>query len=224
MTLQPGLLLVNAPHFPPVTDWADRLALSSGVRITGEYAFPREPWREPDAADLTALVRDPTLPLFQIDLDAALAVWSLPQRLLTAWWQLLEASAGGDLAGFDGYLRQVSEFLTFKGLLPAGGIRAEVVVVPPDRPSLRVDPEGGSAGLGWTSDLWGLVHLGDGPAHIVYVNRRIDLDVEADYPVVRLRLDPGQGVRLPRASLLLDAPAGDEVPAVWLLLRTETTT
>lgn len=220
MTLRPGCQLLAAPAFPPVADWADRLRLSAGVTISGSAALPRGPWREPTPDELALLVRDPALPLYQADLDAAVALWPLTHRLLTLGWQSLEATlATGPGPEFAAFLREVCDFLAFKNLLPPGGLSAEVVAVPPGRPSLGTDPAtGGPAGLGWTEGLWGVVHLGDAPAELVFVNAPVDLDAEPDYPVVALTLRPGDGVRLPRTSILFDAPTGDD-PGLWLLLH-----
>lgn len=221
MTLQAGLQILATPYFPPVTDWPARLRLSSGVDIRGDHAFAREPWREPTPEECGLLVRDADLPLPQADFDAALAVWSLPRRLVTLWWQLLEQTTPGrPVPEFDRYLLEVCDFLAFKNLLPRPGLRAEVVALPAGHPSLCVDPQTNQpAGLGWTSDLWGMVHLGDGPAEIHFLNHPVDLDADPSYPVVSLRLEPGEAIRLPATSLLLDAPAGPENPALWLLLR-----
>lgn len=219
--IAPGCQILVAPNFPPLADWSHRVRLSSGVTIEGDHAFPRPPWREPTADELATLVRDPNLPLTQADLDASLALLTLPQHLMTVWWQLLEQATGaGGLVGFDGFLRQVCDFLTFKNLLLQEELAGEVIACPPGRSSLRTDPATNApSGLGSSRPLWGLINLGD-EADLVFVNARVDLDADPDYPVVALRLNPGEGCRLPDAGILCDShnPEPDSAQ-VWLMLQ-----
>jgi hypothetical protein len=233
-TLSPGAQFLVAPHFPPVTDWSHRLRLSAGVTVTGDCAFPREPWREPREDELPFLVRDPSLPLTQADLDASVALLTLPGHLMTSWWQLLAQATSLDagLPGFDVFLRRVCEFLAFKKLLPPTGLGGELVACPPGRPSLRTMPDTNEpAGLGWSATppgLWGLCNLGAETAQVTFFNRAIGDPVRAadllasapEAPLIGLRLEPGEGCRLPPAGLLLDASTvGKDTPDLWLLLH-----
>lgn len=220
--LRAGCQILVAPQFPPVADWSARLTLSAGVTIAGDHAVPREPWREPTSDELALLVRDPALPLTQADLDAGLALVTLPHHLLTEWWQSLEAAlASGRAPNLATFLDRACAFLAFKNLLPAAGLTADLLACAPGRPSLRTDPTTNEpAGLGWSGTLWGLFNVGTGPGRVAFLNAPVDLDAAPDYPIVGLRLEPGEGVRLPRAGLLLDGATLDaETPGLWLLAR-----
>jgi hypothetical protein len=91
--------------------------------------------------------------------------------------------------------------------------------------------------------LWGCINLGDEPTSLVLVNltcRQLDAELHrrspdrplpaavgervgrflrtcSDYPPVRLILRPGEGYRLPRGGLILDAYLGDKQEADVLL-------
>jgi hypothetical protein len=228
VTLTVDCQVLLAPRFPPIADWSRRLRLSAGVTIQGDHAFPREPWRSPTTEELAVLVREPARPLTQVDFDASLSLLTLPRHLLDSWWELLAQAGPEGIPGFAGFLRDLSDFLAFKELLPPAGLSAEVVACPPERTYLRGGPDTNEpAGLGWSAGLWGLFNLGAEALEVVFLPRRVGdpagaaelLTSEPDSPLVALRLEAGDGCRLPVAGLLLDGQATEPTLNLWLLVQ-----
>src|SRR5262249_37630458 len=69
-----------------------------------------------------------------------------------------------------------------------------------------------------TDNWWGGVNLGEEPTSLVYINVSSPLprSLPPDYPAVRLRIDPGEGFRLPSARM---AVAGCTLTGPDMLLR-----
>lgn len=200
MKLLPGCRLAVAPRIHLDPDWSARMTLGAGVDSADGGHFPRGPWAPPTSEEL-ALLTVPTsapsvLPILGQESPPADpppdAVWlfRLPEHLLGAWWELLDAAAGAgesiqELDGFADFAAKVSEFLTFKGLGAPPPVRMEAVVSVAGARSIRRDPETGKpSGLGPTVAPWvdwsvpqshaprlhAVVNLGDEPTGVVLVN------------------------------------------------------
>jgi hypothetical protein len=174
-----------APRFHLAADWAGRLMAGAGVAEAGGRFFPRSPWRPLTADEITQLTAGPEAGPEE-DAEAG-CLFGIPGHLRAAWWELLDRSveAGADaLPGFEGFTRQVAEFLRFKRLDVPAGLRMEAVVTAAGRCSMRSDPETGApAGLGpslapWAAcaapedslpRLWAVVNLGDEDSRLVLI-------------------------------------------------------
>jgi hypothetical protein len=67
--------------------------------------------------------------------------------------------------------------------------------------------------------LWGLINLGETAASVVFFDRAAREGVVPDHTPVRLRLEPGEGVRIPAGVLLGSDGLQQEQPDVLLLIR-----
>jgi hypothetical protein len=167
-------------------DWAARLTVGTGVREADGRFFARGPWRPLTAAEMALLVAGPESGPEQ-DAEAGF-LFQIPGHLRAAWWDLLDRSVeAGDttLPGFEGFTRQVAEFLRFKQMEVPPGLQMEAVVTAAGRCSMRSDPETGTpAGLGpslapWAvcalleggvlPRLWAVVNLGDEDTQLVLI-------------------------------------------------------
>lgn len=175
-----------APRFHLAADWAGRLAVGAGVWESAGRFFPRGPWRPPTAEELALLVAGPESGA-EPDTETG-RLFQIPGHLRGAWWELLDRSVeAGDAAlpGFEGFTRQVAEFLRFKQMEAPADLQMDAVVTAAGRCSMRSDPETGApAGLGpslppWAEcatpegaalpRLWAVVNLGDEDTRLVLI-------------------------------------------------------
>jgi hypothetical protein len=218
MKLLPGCRLAVAPRIHLDPDWVTRIAIAAGVESVDGGHFPRGAWRPSTPDELALLTAPPSapgvLPVLGQEPPPADpppdAVWlfRLPEHLLGAWWELLDAAAGAggsiqELDDFADFAAKVSEFLTFKGLGAPPPVRMEAVVSAAGARSIRRDPVTGKpSGLGptvapwatWASEeaaprLDAVVNLGDEPTGVVLVNLR-----PAEMAAELARLEPGTPV------------------------------
>jgi hypothetical protein len=247
MHLRPGLSFRVAPFFRNRVDWAERLRLNGGTTLGGGGHRARSDWRLPAAAELQLLVADDG-----VAADAALsprqaALLLLPEHIRASWWTLAERvqRLDGCADGFDRFVADVLDFLRFKRLPLPRRCRCEVTAAQPGQHSTRVGADGAAAGLGVgpappASRLVCAVNLGDEATHLVLLNLLLpDLpatpntvapaealanffSVTPDYPLVRVRLDPGEGLWLPQAGVAYDGDTtGKEDPDMVLTVWSE---
>jgi hypothetical protein len=219
MTLLPGFRLVVAPHFHLATDWLGRLSLGARVEQTAQGLMAQPPWRLPSADELAVLLPDPTRPTARAELPGCLCLLVLPVHLRAAFWDLLaRAPEPGAIPAedFSAFVAEIARFLAFKELpVPAGAVFDLVVTRP--KPETCLAPAG----------LWGLINLGEDAASVVFLNVPAGEVPAGDYPPVRLRLGPGEGVRVPAGILLGTGTSGTsgtdeserDQPDVLLLIR-----
>jgi hypothetical protein len=205
MTLQPGCRFVVAPHFHLPADWPRRLRIGAGVAEAHGCFFPLPSWRPPTTDELAVLVRASVEPMPPEELEACVCLFQLPRHLRSAWWDLLEQAAGvlgdGRLPGFENFVGQVVEFLSFKNLPVPEGARCDVVVSNPGQPSVAGGPEAnhplglscslapwapwpGAEGLHWQR-LWGGINLGDEQTSVMLINlpcRQLDAELRRRFP------------------------------------------
>jgi hypothetical protein len=135
---------------------------------------------------------------------------ALPAHLSAAFWDLLaRAPEPGAVPaeGFGAFVAETARFLAFKQLpVPAGAVFDLVVTRPGPATPLAA------------AALWGLINLGDA-ASLVFLNVPPGEVPAADYPPVRLRLGPGEGVRVPAGILLGTGGFERGQPDVLLLIR-----
>jgi hypothetical protein len=186
MTLSPRCRLAVAPRFHLAADWAGRLTVGTGVSEADGRFFPRGPWRPLTADELTLLTSGPRSGP-EKDAEAG-CLFQIPGHLRGAWWKLLDRSVeapDAGLPGFEGFTRQVADFLRFKHMEVPPGLQMEAVVTAAGRCSMRSDPETGApAGLGpslapWAvcpppegflPRLWAVVNLGDEDTRLVLID------------------------------------------------------
>jgi hypothetical protein len=240
MQLEAGYRFRTAPRFHCAFRWPERLRLNDGVDAADPGLRPRPVWRPPTEVELALLVDDPD------DAGPARAehiqTFTLPEHLRARWWQVAEQlteAPADDSPAYRAFVNDVASFLGFKGLpLPPRAV-FDVVLSPPgppvaDRPAAV--PSAVVAGI----------NLGDGPTSLVFLNlpparlavllqpraevgehpgappglARRFLTAHPDYPLVRLLLEPGEGVWLPAGGGAFHRhPAEGEDLDVWLVIR-----
>jgi hypothetical protein len=118
-------------------------------------------------------------------------LFAMPGHLRSSFWAMLEQ--GGAAERFDALASEVGRFLAFKQLPPPEGAVFELVL---HGAGGQVEPVG----------LWAVVNLGDDPVVI-------------GVPGLRLRMDAGEGSRLPEGVAAEVIPPEGDAPDVLLLVR-----
>jgi hypothetical protein len=118
-------------------------------------------------------------------------LFALPGHLRSSLWEILDQ--GGAAGGFDTFAAEVARFLSFKQLAPPEHAVFQLVL---NRAGGKVEPR----------DLWAVINLGDDP-------------VIVGVPGLRLRLEAGEGGRLPEAVAAEVIPPEGDAPDVLLLVR-----
>jgi hypothetical protein len=222
MDPHPGCVLFVAPRFYLSVDWGDRLLLG-GVQEEAGRLLPAPPWRRPTPEEQAPLVADPAGWSAADALAGGVCLFGLPQHLRTRFWALL-GQGGPPLPGFDPFVQEVGRFLAFKGLPAPPGAVFDLVLCPPGQRSVGYAAGGARpAGLadsapGW----WGGVNLGEEAVSLLVVNRPGE-DLPArpgGCTLVRIRIDPGEGFRLPPCGVRADVATLDgQEPGVLLMVR-----
>jgi hypothetical protein len=137
--------------------------------------------------------------------------FQLPRHLLSDWWKMLEGSRPGNngrLKDFDTFAAKVADFLAYKGLPVPNEALFQLHVKAPGK-SLCLGSEGHSPRV---ARIWGCVNLGE-----TAVSLALD-------PPASLRLDPGEGSRIPVNGSLMDASTLEGGDAeVLLVIRYKST-
>lgn len=211
--LEPGYRVGVAPGFAVATDWPGRLAINGGTEPERGLRVAKPDWRPLTGEEMDAVTGASAGP--------GLALFRLSEGLLQRWWKTTESLGfAGDSDAYPAYAREVVEFLRSRDLpVPADAI-CEAVVTVPDQRTAR-------GGLDFSADVrrgGGLVagiNLGDAPAFLVFANlppaamkaktpsrdrwlAQTFLTELPGYPLLRLRLDPGDGFLLPATGAVLD--------------------
>jgi hypothetical protein len=236
------LALRIAPRFHDPLGLAARIAVSDGAECEGRAFGPRGPFREPSAEELAALVSAP-----DADRDA-LSSWDvgllrLPQHLVAAWWEVAEgAGADGTMAGFAAFADEVVELLRWKSVPLPEPTRCEAIALSADgRPGTSPVAEAAGdprvaprviANLGPAAADALLVPLAGAEIADRLAARGVSVPEETGAArarrylrevrgaaLVRLRLEPGDGLWLPPVALLLDVAAAELEDVVVLSLR-----
>jgi hypothetical protein len=126
-----------------------------------------------------------------IEPNSRVLLFTIPARLRTACWAVLEQKEGD--TGFDGVAAEIGKFLRFKQLPPPERALFELVLH-------------GPAGKTEPGDLWAIVNLGDDPVLI-------------GLPELRVRLGTAEGCRLPEGLQVTVVPPDGETPHLLLVMR-----
>ena len=193
MELQPGFTLGVAARFHVRSRWAERLCLNGGIERVDAGLHPRADWRPPTADELSMLVDEapPGANPLRTNLLA------IPAWLRTAWWDHV------DQTGYERFASDVLEFLRFKDLPLPPLCEIEVTVSRPDETRTRLHEATKAAPLV-------VVNLGDEASHIIMSNlppaatTGRSYDARSTYPLMRIRLDPGEGLWFPPCGVICD--------------------
>ncbi len=232
MRLEAGYRFRGAPRFHRAFDWSDRLRLNSGVNAADPALTPQPDWRSPTAQELAILVDEADSGSAQS--AERLQTFSIPTHLQSRWWELAEQMAAGGTGqppGYQEFAHEVASFLEFKGLPLPPQCTFDVVLAPSAMATATPDRLPPVA----------LINLGGSPASLIFVNlpperlaqmvqpqstepgttspARQFLTAFPDYPLVRLSLEPGEGIWLPTAGGIFQHHPADGELQVWLILR-----
>jgi len=205
-----ALRLGIAPRFHLSADWGARLEVNDGIEVDAAGAlWPKASWRRAGEEESHLWLGEGGGLLFQ-----------LPSHLRRSWWRAAEQIEPGSSGGgaYQEFVAHAVDFLTFKQLPLPEACGFDVRVSRPGLRTTRTD----APGLGFTAPAAGRrtlawVNLGDEATHLVLVPapavhdpaalRRLAAEAP-DSPLLRLRLEPGEGLWFPAAPIAHD---GDTV-------------
>jgi hypothetical protein len=182
---------------------------------------PDDPWRVATDAELAILLGERmTEPALWED---AVAAFIIPAHLRSQWWDVAAASEEGE-PDLEPFAQAFVEFAQFKRLPLPPRCTFEVVVTPPGQPAAVPDaaqqPRRAVAG----------VNLGDERTAVVLCNLVPDacpggvaefLQACPDYPLVRVLLEPGEGLWFPAGGVAWAGCTRDKTDLdVWSSVRT----
>jgi hypothetical protein len=213
-SLLSGIHVIAAPRFHIEAAWPERLSLNSGIAFDDRHVYPRTDWRPPSQAELDLLTTS------SVDPKDAIQLFSIPDRLRTQWWLLAaESSSEVSLEGpaFRKFANDVHEYLHFKQLPLSSECAFEMILTAPGQPSTQLDA-GGLLEQPATVLLGG-INFSDEAASVIFLNlhrssetspaandeqQRSLLLENRDYPLTRMKLQPGEGYWLPRQPIIMD--------------------
>ena len=220
MKLHPGCRFIIAPRFHMSAEVPQRLMLRSAADPHDSRGLASAAWRAPTADERAWLLPPADGPMPEEEANAVVSLFQLPMHLCAAWQQLLEQSAStlaeGKLQGFDLFASRVVEFLAFKKILVADRTHCELIVGNPGQPDVDAGPtQRSGTDTPPRPQLWGGINLGDEDGVIVLCS----ITGGSDFPMVRLRLGPGEGFRLPPVGVILGSCTDDgHEPNVMLII------
>jgi hypothetical protein len=218
--------VAQAPRFPISRSIAERLERNGGTERAGERFQPREGWVALEASEVSALCAVPPAAMVR---PRELSLFQIPRRLREAWWA--EAAGQDDEARSHHALSEIVEFLRFKRLPLPERVVLQVLVNLPDRVSTRAAVAGSPGGLGFGAPPpVASINLSDEPSWMVLLPlppltlaERLDaagaaladattpaaltarfLETFPDEPLLRVRLDPGDGLWFPAEGAIHD--------------------
>jgi hypothetical protein len=230
---------VVAPRFSIRAGLAEHLERNNGIRHEGTLVLPRDDWRPLTAAELGSIVQE-NAGRDAVVSPAELALIQIPEALRIAWWAEAEKSeAEVPLpSAFESVFAKVVEFLRFKRLPLPEQMSLHVAVTAPGLASTRMGTEGGG-GLGFGEphrpvacinfdDEPGFVVLCELPPPALVQQLATSIGVEKasalspselvtqfftafpDRPLLRVRLDPGEGIWLSPLGVIHDGWTQDK--------------
>jgi len=235
VNLAPGFLLQVAPRFHVAALWPTRLEIGSGIEPTPAGFFPRDAWRAPSAEELDLLTAV-TSPAEALSPSHA-GLFALPSHIVDRWWQAVDDEGAASGAAFERFVHETVDFFRFKQMPLPDSCSFDVRVSRAGQRSTRLDTSGRFlSGLafadapGCRTVAW--ANLGDEDARLVYLNLPLDTlrpraratsiaagdevlarfcEAEAEYPLIRLRLGPGEGLWFPHAPIAHDGDTQEKL-------------
>jgi hypothetical protein len=153
-------------------------------------------WRTVNAKELAAICAD----------DGDLSIIGIPRHLLKRWWSLFETD---DATGFEGYARELAEYLFYKNWVASATLLMEVVASggKHDKRLVPSNPMRFGCGVG---KLFACINLDDENAAIA---------LKAEQGRIRVILEPGEGLLMPSAGVLFNrSTLGSSELAVTLMI------
>jgi hypothetical protein len=169
-----------------------RLTLAKRAQV-----FRSKGWRPATANELAAICAD----------DGDVSIIGIPQHLLKRWWSLAETD---DLTtGFEGYAREIAEYLAYKNWIVRANLLMTVVASGGKRDKALIPSNPMRFGTG-VGTLIACINLDDENAAIA---------LKAESGRIRIILEPGEGMMLPESGVLWNRSAlGNSDLAVTLLI------
>ncbi len=234
MELRPGITLGLAPRFQSALAWRERMQVNGGVEAEAGHFYPRRDWRAPTDAALTLLLADADaglarsrVGLLSLPSHVRREWWGLAER-----GEGLGGN-GRDYRAFVAEVMEFLRFkrLPLPGQCRVDvavsrpgqpSTRWDAADGRPAGLGFNIEGPGGAT----TPDrVVAIVNLGDEPTHLVLLNlapsemaaalgpppvapgrellQRFFTAMPA-YPLVRVRLEPGDGVWLPSLGVVYD--------------------
>jgi hypothetical protein len=246
LPLAKGFSLVTAPRFHARRSWADRLCLNSGIEREGARVHPRDDWRPPTMRELTFLVRqDPDRESW----DAGLVAIPARLRE-TWWANAGGGVAPTEdgYRRFVGAVLDFLRFKRLP--LPARCEADVLASRPDLRGTRLDPTTGELSGLAFSAPasrrMVGTINLGDETTHLIVLHLAAQemrallaedgdseshalspsdlvsrfFEVYPEYPLMRISLDPGEGMWFPGADVVHDGwPGAKQGPDVVLTIR-----
>jgi hypothetical protein len=200
---------------------------NAGSERQGETFVAQDGWSALAPAEVTAIT---ALPPEGMVRPGEIAFFQIPALLRAAWWKEAECAGAGASPGTHRSLSEIVELLRFKRLPLPDRVSLRVAASLPDLASTRVDgPVPGGLGFGDPPPV-ASINLGDEASWIVLLPlsplelaEQLDraggslaeaasppalaarfLEAFPAEPLLRLRLEPGEGLWFPAEGLLHD--------------------
>jgi hypothetical protein len=232
MQWEPRYRFSIAPRFASPLAWAARLQVGRRDERSQQPDSTMPNWHPVSEAESALLVADETN-------DASwrrdVCLFAIPEHLRAKWWELAARQIETLPARIDGmepFARAVLEFAQFKRVpLPRQCAFDVTLSSPLDEPTTPIaavdfNPSSVAERTSANSPMMARINLGDERTALIFLNAaRLNSDVEsqsADGPLVRLILDPGEGVWLPNRDVVCTVDhTGKTDLDVWLILKDE---
>jgi len=173
----PGFRICHAARYQSRLTLAERL-----------QAFHDAAWRTVSASELTALTNSERS-------ARDVSVIAIPKHLLKRWWSLVESDKDGLDAGFRLYSREIAEYLNYKGWALPPGALMEAVAIDQARETPWMKSSAATRFANGLGTLLAVINLGDEELGMVLGDESVR---------IRIILEPGEGVMLPRVDILWD--------------------
>ncbi len=177
-----------------------RLTLAERLQV-----FRSKGWRPATANELPAICAE--------DDGGDLSIIGIPGHLLKRWWSLAEAE--DSTPGFEGYAREMIEYLTYKNWIKPGPFLMTVVASGGNHDSALVPSNPTRFGGGAVGAMVACINLDDQKAAFAF---------KAESGRIRIILEPGEGLLFPERSILWNrSRVGNSELAVTLLIGSVST-
>ncbi len=221
-----------APRFASSLAWPARLQVGRRDGRSQQSAATTPNWHPPGEAEFALLLANE---LNDESWRRDVCLISIPEHLRAKWWEMAARQIETLPARIDGmepFAQAVVEFAQFKRVpLPRQCAFDITLSSPLDEPTALIsaadfNQSGAADGTSANSPVIARINLGDERTALIFLNSaRPSSDVSsqsAEGPLVRLILDPGEGVWLPSQDVVCTVDrTGKTDLDVWLLLKDE---
>lgn len=243
--LRAGFTFTIAARFYSDLSWVERLQINGGVQSNRQGVLPRQDWRPLTSGERSILVAaEPRSGSAAALASAEVRIFTLPEHLRDGWWVVAEdaGSPEGNAGEYERFVVATLDFLNFKGLPLPERCRFDLVASAPGQDATRVTADPCSS----THDrLVAAINLGDELRHMTVLNlglpemsamlgepgceapaidetSRLFFANFPTYPLVRIGLDPCEGLWLPESAIVWNGNTqGKQEPDIVLLIRAE---